>query len=529
MSGGDLQHKAEVKWKQQTDAKATEADTIKAEAAAADAEATRLAVNGGIAFAVAATGIGAVVVHAEKIANSVFKDTVKKGVQTVAKKAVSGGVGVARSAVKGIKNLNFGKVKIDKHEVSSWTDFYINMEIDMAVNRFVAFGLPVTKVLALGHFGDLNHYFETINMAAFADALADSYDEAVHNGGKTLWGGGRVNHGGGHVSIMKAMLLSILEKTSKDPNGDLLRDIGPAVQAYWTAAFLECSGTLGTPTIPCIGAVKNVTKIPVDPFPGADLYKKANDAAANVIGKGGFIGRAIKGKGQILPPLPHPTANLCLMPGIWTPITVPSNSMMSPFLLSFIASATLHLLTVGGILTALCQYPAPAPLPIPGVLPWVGYWITPVSNPLKMLKAFTTIEYIAAAVGKAAETYHAMHESHEEGLHVTALSVIGATQQTFGDAALVEQHKKHLEAEAEHSGLTMENLHKTHTVNSKEEKAHEEQKKTGKVDPHAYVNDVIKSFDGKKDSRSISTVQKLKALDKANLKVSKPDIKIVHH
>ena len=67
MSGGDLQHKAEVKWKQQTDAKSTEADAIKAEAAAADAESTRLAVNGGIAFAVAATGIGAVVVHAEKI------------------------------------------------------------------------------------------------------------------------------------------------------------------------------------------------------------------------------------------------------------------------------------------------------------------------------------------------------------------------------------------------------------------------------------------------------------------------------
>ena len=41
-------------------------------------------------------------------------------------------------------------------------------------------------------------------------------------------------------------------------------------------------------------------------------------------------------------------------------------------------------------------------------------------------------------------------------------------------------------------------MNKTHTVNSKEEKAHEEQKKTGKVDPHAYVNDVIKSFDGKK-------------------------------
>jgi hypothetical protein len=49
-----------------------------------------------------------------------------------------------------------------------------------------------------------------------------------------------------------------------------------------------------------------------------------------------------------------------------------------PFLINFIISANLHLLTVGGMFFCNAQYPPPAP-PAPGVLPWAGYVTKPLS------------------------------------------------------------------------------------------------------------------------------------------------------
>ena len=58
---------------------------------------------------------------------------------------------------------------------------------------------------------------------------------------------------------------------------------------------------------------------------------------------------------------------------------------VSPWLLNFILSASVHLLTVGGLFTCTCQYPPPAP-PAPGILPWAGYFIKPFSgNPVSSL------------------------------------------------------------------------------------------------------------------------------------------------
>jgi hypothetical protein len=58
---------------------------------------------------------------------------------------------------------------------------------------------------------------------------------------------------------------------------------------------------------------------------------------------------------------------------------------ISPFLLNFIISASVHLLTVGGLFTCNCTYPPPAP-PAPGVLPWAGYFVKPFSgSPLSSL------------------------------------------------------------------------------------------------------------------------------------------------
>ena len=79
------------------------------------------------------------------------------------------------------------------------------------------------------------------------------------------------------------------------------------------------------------------------------------------------------------------TLGVNFSPGIWTPISVPPINSVSPWLLNFIISASVHLLTVGGIITCICQYPPPAP-PAPGILPWVGYFIKPFSgNPISSL------------------------------------------------------------------------------------------------------------------------------------------------
>jgi hypothetical protein len=135
---------------------------------------------------------------------------------------------------------------------------------------------------------------------------------------------------------MEATLLLILNTTTLSKTGDLLRDIGPAIQAYWLGAT---SAKIPVPNIPCIGAVSNLT--------------------TNV--------------------------GLNLSPGIWTPIVVPPMASISPFLLNFIISASVHLLTVGGLFTCNCTYPPPAP-PAPGVLPWAGYFVKPFSgSPLSSL------------------------------------------------------------------------------------------------------------------------------------------------
>jgi hypothetical protein len=139
---------------------------------------------------------------------------------------------------------------------------------------------------------------------------------------------------------MGITLLGILNKTKLDKNGDLLRDIGPAIQAYWTGAThsllpIPNSKSFPTPSIPCIGSLANLTT----------------------------------------------TIGFNFSPGIWTPLVVTPNAEPAPFLLNFIISANLHLLTVGGMFFCNCQYPPPAP-PGPGVLPWLGYFTYPVSPTL---------------------------------------------------------------------------------------------------------------------------------------------------
>jgi hypothetical protein len=240
-------------------------------------------------------------------------------------------------------NLNAAK-QIFKGGISnSWTDFYLNMALEMSENYLKAKGVAIGASVLGGTsiVGDLGVISDnvsetelnnTINNYWFAQSLTEEYDKVI-KGGKTLIGGVPFE---GNVEAMERTLFLILNNTTVSKTGDLLRDIGPAIQAYWLGAQ---SAKIPVPNIPCAGAVANLT--------------------TNV----GFN----------------------LSPGIWTPIIVNANGSISPFLLNFIISASVHLLTVGGLFICNCTYPPPAP-PAPGLLPWAGYFVKPFSgNPLSSL------------------------------------------------------------------------------------------------------------------------------------------------
>ena len=240
-------------------------------------------------------------------------------------------------------NLNAAKQLFKGGISNSWTDFYLNMSLEMAENvaksKIAGIGASVVGgTSVLGDTGVIGDFFPEQDLAniannySFAQSLTEEYDKAIR-GGKTLIGGVPFE---GNTSLMEATLLLILNTTTLSKTGDLLRDIGPAIQAYWLGAT---SAKIPVPNIPCIGAVANLT--------------------TNV--------------------------GLNLSPGVWTPIVVPPMASISPFLLNFIISASVHLLTVGGLFTCNCTYPPPAP-PAPGVLPWAGYFVKPFSgSPLSSL------------------------------------------------------------------------------------------------------------------------------------------------
>jgi len=231
--------------------------------------------------------------------------------------------------------INLQKIKSPfKGKSASWSDFYLNMALEMAENvaKSKAGSLLANRGL-LDFTGDSESLKNINNNYWFAQSLTEEYDKVV-KGGKTIIGGRSVAIG--NTVAMQATLIGILSSTQLSKTGDLLRDIGPAVQAYWMGAQLE---KFPPPNIPCPGSLKNITTI----------------------------------------------LGVNFSPGVWTPISIPPMGSISPWLLNFILSASVHLLTVGGLYTCTCQYPPPAP-PAPGILPWVGYFIKPFSgNPISSL------------------------------------------------------------------------------------------------------------------------------------------------
>lgn len=261
----------------------------------------------------------------------------------------------------------------------SWSDFLINMTIDMAENKLInlaGFALKgATSKVGSEVEGEVVANIANItNLAFFSKSLIEEYDNVIRNGGKTILGGVKVKKG--NVIAATAILTTILTATSASTTGDLLRDIGPAIQVYWAGAKLEDGTTV--PNIPCLGTLKNIT----------------TNVAMN------------------------------LSPGVWVPISVLPNSSYSPFLLSFMTSAMVHMLTVGGFFQCVCQYPPPAP-PAPGFLPWVGYFVPPISNPVDAIKGVSNVEIALAAAGKAADFALTLNDTNSVNNALT--SVINTT------------------------------------------------------------------------------------------------------
>jgi len=237
----------------------------------------------------------------------------------------------------------------------SWSDFYINMIVDMEEIALVDLAAKGAKTAALkfGSAADnvyVNKAADIANLSLFAKSLMDEYDGLMKSG-KTIIGGVPVSSP--NKKIATALLIAILIQTNYSSTGNLLRDIGPVFQAYWAGAELS---KFPVPNIPCIGSIKNLNTI-------------------NAIN---------------------------LSPGVWIPVVVPPIPFTSQFLLSFILSAQLHLLTLGGFFTCMCQYPPPSP-PAVGALPYFGYVVDGFSNPINTFKGVTALEVGAVVVAKGVD------------------------------------------------------------------------------------------------------------------------------
>jgi hypothetical protein len=280
----------------------------------------------------------------------------------------------------------------------SWAEFYFNMAVDMLEGTLYQqgtnlvlegadkiFGLDIASMLGT----DKKSIESIVSNAVFAKNLSEEYDKVI-KAGFTLFPGPGVAFEGGNQLLMATALLGILNKTKLDKNGDLLRDIGPAIQAYWTGAThsklpIPYTDAWRYPTFPCIGAVKNL--------------------ATNIA--------------------------FTFFPGVWRPIIVAPNGEPAPFLLNFIISANLHLLSVGGAYFCTCQYPPPAP-PALGVLPWSSYFTYPVSPTLFTGRSWNSILKSTGRAGATRITEVGLEVLGATSLALTSESLIGKGEVSVG-------------------------------------------------------------------------------------------------
>lgn len=159
-----------------------------------------------------------------------------------------------------------------------------------------------------------------------ATLYATEYDNAIKRGTDTL---NKIPLIKSDVNLMKQMFkIALLNGQNSKVPFDLVGAMGQGVIFYWTGAELAKSPI---PIIPAVGSILNV----------------------------GI------------------SSATCTTPGEWTPQSpLPPNNDPSLLIDLFIATATIHLQTVGGIINTISLYP-PVSTPGPGIIKWNGYIVPP--------------------------------------------------------------------------------------------------------------------------------------------------------
>ena len=169
---------------------------------------------------------------------------------------------------------------------------------------------------------------------AYGVKLATEYDSCMRRGGQLLFKNPvQVGSIPLFVTMMNVAHLNAISATQPAKHA-FLKDVGNAVKGYWTGATLL---PFPTPMIPAPGAISNIL---------------ANSA-------------------------------LVTNTGTWpkAPFEIPTASCLS-FLDVMVLFMQIHLLSIQGMYMTTSMYPsAPAPIPGPGVLQWVGYNIPNIPFP----------------------------------------------------------------------------------------------------------------------------------------------------
>lgn len=160
----------------------------------------------------------------------------------------------------------------------------------------------------------------------FAEFLTQEYDTLIKSGFQILAGVGILSaNPSGMESVLKLTLKATLNSTTSPT--PIIQDLGQGILAYWSGAKL----VVGPPPLPpAPGSLSNVSSV-LNPVLNVGTWASPPQT-----------------------PLPETT----------------------PFVTQFVTAITSHLATISGLYNTISLYPAvPAPLPGPGLLPWVGYTV----------------------------------------------------------------------------------------------------------------------------------------------------------
>ena len=170
-----------------------------------------------------------------------------------------------------------------------------------------------------------NHPENIHSVDQVAQLYATEYDAAIKRGGDT------VNHipimVGNTSALYQFFLMAFKNGLNSQSTYNLVKEMGPGVILYWTAAPMMLTPT---PITPAIGAVANISSV----------------------------------------------AAICNNPGQWSEVQPPPDPSDNTSLMvdQFVAYAKVHLTTISGMINTVSVYP-PLGAPGPGVVMWTGYMV----------------------------------------------------------------------------------------------------------------------------------------------------------